>query len=444
MSLQIKTKCMSNTAGSTVTGTVHLLNDGPLTIDHLAITLSGRAQTDIDQSAKKEPGCVFQARRLLFATRKTLIKDSTSSVQGSSSSSSCTWEFELQVPNRCTAREAHAFRQWDRFDSDPQQRLPPAFASYSSGSTAAANAAIIYELRASALVRGQGQQGTQKLEMVEPIDFTTTRDTEQPPFCKTAARAQIALRSARLIPQEPRRRLQVPRRLKTAASSKPSPFAAFELVLRGSRAAIIGRPFPLDLRIAHDDVDDDEFTSQAGTTKPKVFLSHVAVTLRAHTSIRCSGTKCFRGQKSKCALPHKGDEFADWEEEIQIDASDLTTANTDSTSVSSRQHTSNKASSRSWPGLQIPAIDDNDNTTGSAGLNLRQHTTIPTYFIPSFRSFIISRNYSLIIDVVVKCAGKNFSNRFVTRNFLVLAQEYARPRPPLLFKMVDSRRTSES
>ncbi|KAL8774607.1 MAG: hypothetical protein Q9203_004081 [Teloschistes exilis] len=442
MSLQIKTNCISNTAGSTVTGTlhIHIHNDagvGPLTIDHLAITLTGRAQTDIDHSTKTTPGCVFQARRLLFATKKTLIKDSTSI----HASSSCTWDFELQIPSRCTAREAsaHAFWRWDRFDADPRQRLPPAFASYSSSSssvsTAAANAAIIYELRASALVRGRGRgqgEGVQKLESVEPIDFTTTRDIEEPAFCKTAARAQVALQSARLLPQEPRRRLHVPRRLKVAASSDPPPFAAFELVLRGSRAAVIGRPFALNLRIAHD---DDRSTSQAGP-KPQVFLSHVGISLRAHTSVRCWGAKCFK-EKGECAVIHKGDEFADWEEEIQIDSSDLTMMSETGSSSGGRRHFSSNISSRSL-GLPIPVNDGHD----ALGLNLRQHTTIPTYFVPSFRSFLISRSYSLIIDVAVNCAGKTFSNKFVTRNFLLLAQEYA-PRPPLL-KAVGSQRTSQT
>ncbi|KAL9585074.1 MAG: hypothetical protein Q9212_001738 [Teloschistes hypoglaucus] len=430
---------MSNTADSLVSGTlhIHIHNDagGPLTIDHLVITLTGRAQTDIDHSTKNHPGCVFQARRLLFATRKTFIKDSTSIIP----SSSCAWAFELRIPHRCTAREAaeDTFRRWDRFDSHPHQRLPPAFASYSSSSssgstTAAANAAIIYELRASALVRGRGQ-GVQKLETAEPIDFTRTCDVEELSFCQTMARAQVALRSARLLSLEPRRRLHVPRRLKAAASSNALPFAAFDLVLRGSRAAIIGRPFPLDLRIAHH---DDGSTSQAGTT-PTVFLSHVKVSLRTHTSVRCWGTKCFK-EEGECALLHKGDEFADWEEEIQIDSSDLTMMSETDSSSSGRKHFSNKISSRS-PGLEIPVVDDDDE---ASGLDLHGHTRIPTYIVPSFRSFIISRNYSLIIDIAVNCAGKTFSNKFVTRNFLLLAQEYI-PRP-LLSKVMDSRRTSQT
>ncbi|KAI4205747.1 MAG: hypothetical protein LQ350_000244 [Teloschistes chrysophthalmus] len=390
MSLQIKTNSISNAAGSLVNGTLHLHihNDasGPLIIDHLAITLTGRAQTDIDHSTQKRPGCVFQSRRLLFATKKTLIKDSTSIP-----TSSCTWAFELQIPSRCTVREAaaHTFRRWDRFDPEPRQRLPPAFASYSSSpsssgsTTAAANAAIIYELRASALVRGRGQgEGVRKLDAVESIDFTTIRDVKKPVFCQTAARAQVALQSARLLTQE-QWRLHVPRRLRAAASAKPPPFAAFELVLRGSRAGIIGQSFPLDLRIAHD--EDDGSTSQAGM-EPTVFLSHLKVSLRAHTSVRCWGTKCFE-EKGECALLHRGDESADWQEEIQIDSSDLTILS-ETDGSRGRKYISNKFSSKS-PGLEIPVVDDHDDDTSA--LDLHQHTTIPTYFVPSFKTFIISR-----------------------------------------------------
>lgn len=140
MSLQIKTNCVRNSAGGTITSIVSLHLTSPLEIEQLAVTLSGRAQTDIDQSTNKTPGCIFQDQRLLFATRRILIKKPITAAQGS-----CSWHFEFRIPNCCTAREAHTFRPFDRFNSDPKQQLTPAFASSHTkpDGTHAANAAII-------------------------------------------------------------------------------------------------------------------------------------------------------------------------------------------------------------------------------------------------------------------------------------------------------------
>lgn len=82
MSLQIETNCIRNSTGGTITGIVSLHLTSPLEIEHLAVTLSGKAQTDIDQSTTKTPGCIFRGQRVLFATRRILIKKPTTAAQG--------------------------------------------------------------------------------------------------------------------------------------------------------------------------------------------------------------------------------------------------------------------------------------------------------------------------------------------------------------------------
>ncbi|KAI4208148.1 MAG: hypothetical protein LQ349_009771 [Xanthoria aureola] len=261
MSLQIKTNCVRNSAGGTITGVVslHLLNS-PLEIDHLAVTLSGRAQTDIDQSTTKTPGCVFQGQRVLFATKRTLIKKPTIIA----APGPCSWQFEFRIPHRCTAREAHAFRPFDRFDSDSEQRLPPAFASSctKADGTHAANAAIIYELRASLLAKET------RLQAVEPVHFMSTRPTEHPVHGETATHAEVAFQSSRLAQHESTTSLHHHRRsLRSTFTRKDLAFAAFWLVLRGSDKAIIGQPFPLHLSIRLEGSP-----SALPPTKPAVYL----------------------------------------------------------------------------------------------------------------------------------------------------------------------------
>lgn len=394
-SLQIKTNCVRNSAGCIVSGLVCLHLGQPFEVDHLAITLSGRAQTDIDQSSPKAPGCVFQGQRIFFARKKTLIKDSVEIRE------SCSWRFEFRIPDRCTARQAQRFRHWERFDDNPQQRLPPGFASSCAkgDGSSAANAAIIYELKASLVAKDF------RLEALEPLNFTVTRKEENPQFVTTASQAEVALQSARLPQNGHAKSLLGSRRLRVAVSSEPPPFTAFHLVLQGSRQAIVGHSFPLELSIKHDE------SAPALPPKPKVSLEGMEVKLRAHTSIRCSGSRCF---KPDCRSIHKGEEFEDWDEEFLLDSWKLT-----GKEANSRR--SITPMSRSL-GLEILA----DNIP--PGLDLHKYTVIPSYFIPSFRSSIISRTYSLNVSVTVTCAGKSSTYTFVTRNFLLLAKDFA-PEP---------------
>ncbi|KAL9022066.1 MAG: hypothetical protein Q9180_008577 [Flavoplaca navasiana] len=298
-SQRIKTKCVRNTAGCTITGIVSLHLTSALEVEHLAITLSGRAQTDIDQSPTKAPGRIFQDQRLLFTARQTLINRSTTI------SGSCTWQFKFRIPDRCTAREARTFKPFDRFDSNPKQQVPPAFASsyVKADGTHAANAAIIYELRASLSAKDT------RLLVVEPVHFVSTRTAGRPYLGESAAHAEVAVQSARFGSGNP---LHLGQSIRCTFSSKNLPYAAFELVLQGSNQAIIGQSFPLHLGIRH--LND---SGSATHVKPVVYLQELTINLRAHNRIRCTGSKCFK--QNDCSFIHKGDEFEDWDENFLLE-----------------------------------------------------------------------------------------------------------------------------
>ncbi|KAL8997978.1 MAG: hypothetical protein Q9169_002900 [Polycauliona sp. 2 TL-2023] len=421
MSLQIRTNCVRNSAGGTITGIISVDLTNPLEIEHLAIVFSGRAQTDIDQSTNKAPGCIFQGQRLLFATRKTLIQKPTV-VQKSFS-----WPFEFHIPERCTAREAHTFRPFERFDSDAKQQLPPAFASSynKADGTHAANAAVIYELGASLLAKDS------RLQAVEPMHFISTRRHEHPDLGKSAAHAPLALANARL---EAGKSLRFRRSLGSTLETQSLPFAAVGLVLRGFNRAIIGQAFPLQLGVRHVSPPG----SVALTQGPAVYLEKLKLILKAHNSIRCSGLKCYK--QSGCNSIHKGDEFEDWDEEFVLESCDLTkrksaSTNCDNSSRRRRRRRKGSISERLYKshhsGVEIP-------TTGDAtGLDLQRYTTIPSYFVPSFKSHIISRTYTLETRVVVRCADQDFPITFVGRDFELLAQDFAGEGDRLAFIFID-------
>ncbi|KAL8712983.1 MAG: hypothetical protein Q9220_002843 [cf. Caloplaca sp. 1 TL-2023] len=392
MALHIKTNCVRNSAGGTVSGIISFHTEKEIEVEHLSITISGKAQADIDQSSTKTPGCIFQGRRLLFATRKTLIKQ-PSVVRGTN-----TWTFEFRIPESCTARGNYRLRRWDRFDSNPEQQLPPAFASSLTkpDGSHAANAATVYELDASMLTKET------RIQASEPLNFTTTRNVECPPLGDTVARAEIALRSVELLMTRWSNSLLNLKLLKVATSSKDAHFLAFQLALQGPRRAIVGQTFPLHLSI------DNQETTANIARYPPVYLQNLRITLNARTSIRCDGSKCF--SEHGCLAIHKGDEFEDWNEELLVDSCDLTKPKGDEKRP---LHLSSRSS-----GLRIPEEQD------TPGLDLSQYTTIPSYFVPSFGSFIISRSYTLAISIVILCAGKSSTFNFVTRNFLLLARDF--------------------
>ena len=188
-----------------------------------------------DQAITKPPGCIFQGQRLLFAVRKTLINQSITI------SGSCTWQYKFRIAERCTAKEAHTFRPFDPFDSNPKQQLPPAFAScyVKADGTHAANAAIIYELGASLLAKDT------RLQVVEPVHFISTRTVERPYRGESIAQAEVAVRSARLESGNP---LHLRQSIRSTFNSKNLPYVVSEPVLRGSNQAIIGQSFAIASR----------------------------------------------------------------------------------------------------------------------------------------------------------------------------------------------------
>ncbi|KAL8648056.1 MAG: hypothetical protein Q9210_005209 [Variospora velana] len=419
------TSITTTRAGSTLTGSLRLSHDetspSPTHIDHLSITLSGRAQTDIDRhhhsskasKKKKEKlpsGCVFQGQCILLSMRKVLVEGSSSSSTEMLPQDSSSWSFEFQVPDRCAvAPQEQGYRHWYRFDDDDDDgRLPPAFASSCTRkcdrdlTAVAANAAIVYEIRACLVAKGT------RLEAVEPVLLTTTRYEEIPRFIRTAAQAEVALQSARLLLTQDGHRnspsLLGSRRLRCAVSNKPPPFAAFRLALGGSRGAVIGQSFQLQLSI-----------KVLPDNRPRIYLVGLEVKLRAQTSIQCSGSRCF---KPGCLSIHKGDEYEDWDEELLVDSWGLAEKKGKKLMIA--------PISKSSPGLEIPSAASDALT--SSGLDLQRHTVVPSYFVPSFRSAIVSRNYTLDVGVRISYTGKMSTHNFVTRNFLLLAKDYA-PRP---------------
>lgn len=248
------------------------------------------------------------------------------------------------------------------------------------------------------------------MQAVEPVHFISTRTIEHPHLGETAARAEVALQSSRLAQHESTNSLHLRRSLRSTLNSKYLPFAAFELVLRGSDKEIIDQAFPLQLSIRHDDA------GSALPAKPAVYLQKLKVTLRAHNSIRCTGFICFK--QSGCNSIHKGDEFENWDEELLSESCDL--RRTRPENGRKRRSSLSGRISRSQ-GIEIPTAVAELRT---AGLDL-QHTTIPSYFVPSFKSHIVSRTYTLETSVVVRCADRDFPITFVNRDFELLAQDFA-------------------
>ena len=377
--------------GDDLSGLLCLRLAAPLDVESLYISINGRVQTDIFGSASNPDACAFQGQVSLFSERVNLVKEFTHLDK------TCSWHFELTIPDRCSSRAPQKHRSWNQFDSNPHQIVPPSFASACSQGKAlnTANAAIIYELKACMICKDR------QLQIAEPLNIGSTRIREHPNLGQVSASVEIALESARLLTNIESKERQLSRRVKAKLGSKILPFASFRLVLEGPRQAIIGKKHPLRLSVVHED------ETASLPAPPTVHLKKITMLLQAHTGIRTFGGTCFK--KDGCFLIHKGDEYEDWDEDLHISSHDFTKA---------ERTKSNPITKMIKPsGLEIYS-------NGAQSLDLGCYTSIPAYFVPSFRTFNISRNYTLRIAVSIECAAKTFKHEFVTRNFVLLAREY--------------------
>ena len=334
------TKC---SAGATVSGTVSLHGDVNIDVKLITIRLVGRCKSKVVQK-NDDSSRTYRGRAPLLEYRQVLFQGpNTMKTNGHS------WPFSFTFPSRCVAHGADPFKQrHGLFDLNPQQYLPPSFASENRSSGWKAECFVKYELEASLIGNKIFSLGDLKSE--KTLNFTTTRDIEafEPEFIEKGQR--IACYSLRLQPGREDGPLTIKEKLLSLRTSK-LPLSMFYLHVLLPKVGILARPLPLVLKMDHD--------AQASTTEssPIITLRKCTVMLQAITYIQCMRDELLR----------QGDEQRDWSDDLHVASVDYS-ANMD----------------------KAPPV------TESIDLQKLMRIKVPWFYTPTFSTFNIRRTYRFV------------------------------------------------
>ena len=345
MSIHINIPSIKCRAGATVSGTVSLHEDVDIDVQTITISLIGRCKTKVVRS-NGNSRTTYRGRAPLLEYRQVLFKGpNTMKTNGHS------WPFSFTFPTHCVARGADQFKQrHGLFDNNPQQSLPPSFASDNHSFSWSSECFVKYELEASLIGNRTKIFSPGDLKTDKTLDFTTTRDLEsiKPDFIQKAH--NIACHSLRLHPGHEDGPFTFKEKLQSMRTSK-LPVAKFQLHMLLPKAGILARPLPLILKLEHN--------TQASTTQtpPLVTLRKCIVTLQANTYIQCIRDEILR----------EGDEQRDWSGDAHIASVDYSAD-----------------------------MDKAPPVTESMDLQRLMRIKIPWHHKPTFSTFNIRRTYRFV------------------------------------------------
>ncbi|CAD6570938.1 MAG: hypothetical protein ASARMPREDX12_003987 [Alectoria sarmentosa] len=377
MSIRINVPNIKCRAAATVSGTVSLHGDQDIDVEIITISLVGRCKTKVVRSNGQNRSTTYRGRAPLLEYRQVLFKGPNKMKTNGHS-----WPFSFTFPPRCVARGADPFKQrHGLFDINPQQSLPPSFASDNHSFAWRGECFVKYELEASLIGNRTKIFSLGDLKTEKTLDFTTTRDidTFKPDFIEKGQ--QIACYSLRLQPGHEDGPLTLKEKLRSMRTSK-LPVAMFNLHMLLPKVGILAHPLPLILKMEHD--------TEASTapSPPIVTLRKCIVELQANTYIQCIRDEIFR----------EGDEQRDWSAEFHI------------ASVDYSAHME-----------KAPPVSE------YMDLQKLMRIKVPWHHKPTFSTFNIRRTYRLVVKLSVDCAQKTFKAEFATYKFDLLAAAYASP-----------------
>lgn len=377
MSIRINIPNIRCRAGANVSGTVSLHGDQDIDVEIITISLVGRCKTKVVRSNGQNSSTTYRGRVPLLEYRQVLFKGPNKMKTNGHS-----WPFNFTFPTRCVARGADPFKQHHGlFDFNPQQNLPPSFASENHSFGWRGECFIKYELEASLIGNRTKIFSLGDLKTEKTLDFTTTRDIEilKPDFVDKGQ--NIACYSLRLQPGHGDGPLSFKEKLQSMRTSK-LPVAIFKLHVLLPKVGVLAHPLPLILKMEHD---TDASTAQS---PPIITLRKCIVELQANTWIQCIRDEIFR----------EGDEQRDWSDEFPIASVDYS-ANME----------------------KAPPV------TEHVDLQKLMRIKVPRHHKPTFSTFNIRRTYRLVVKLSVDCAQKKFKAEFSTYKFDLLAADYASP-----------------
>ena len=398
MSLRIEAPNHAYVAGQTVSGCVVLSGGQEIEIQAIKIVFEGRCKTKSvgSQGQQSKP---YRGHVNLFLQETVLFRGPyTMKAEGR-------WPFQFNFPLACNLHQRGdpLINSDPNYNVEPHQPLPPLFdygdygvvssrltsspmvpnypGSTGDGISDRKAAFVTYVLKAQLISNKTQLFSSGILEMKAPLRFSTMRNTLTPDPQFQIHKERVFCSSLHLLPGCESRKLTFKEKL-SSMSSKNTPTTSFDVLFTIPRLAILGQPIPMYLSIQHD---TERSTLPAKST---VYLRAFEANLVALTNIR---------------ILYDG-----------LASSDLPRYD----SMDDRFTIVKKA----WnePGLEIDGEMDMHRILG-----LRVHEALSRP--PTFRTFNISRGYTLKIKADIECGKKQFHVKTTVMNFDLLPSLYHGP-----------------
>ena len=375
MSIRVNIPNTRCRAGSTISGTVSIHGEEDLDVQFIAISLVARCKTKIRKTQNRN-AYIYRGRVALFHARKELFTGPHTLHPGHS------WPFGFTLPLRCAAIEVDPFKQTvGPFNVDRKQTLPPAFKS-ENFSFDSAECFISYQLEAT-LVRSRTKLlSSGRFDATRDLDFTTSRNIDNPEPQLTTKRWPIICSSLHLEPGREYEKLSFKDKMKSMRTSK-LPTAKFTIKTRLPSLGVVNKNLTIILSIDHD------IEGSSAPAPPMVLLKKWSVYIKSFTHIRAIRNEIFSGDIERT-----------WDESPNIASWDFS------------------AQMAEAPLAEAPPI------TERMDLGQIMKIAVPSYYKPSFSTFNIRRFYKLGVRLTVECAQKTFKKDLGTSDFLLLAANY--------------------
>ena len=353
--------------GDRVSGKLLLDAKEDIDVTSILVAFLGRTKTRAyrpsggDRQIHRGRVTLFEQQQTVFNGRYTLRKQVYE------------WLFSFVFPTDCRSWKGDQFQETNRpdFDINPAQELPPTFNDNHDSWSWLCNSYIQYELVATVEKPSGKLFHSSNLERTYPIILlpyppTSTLTPKFHTQCRTHS-----VQSMHLSPSIGSRPLTIKERMSAAVHHSKLPTEVFQINAHFPTHGVPGTSLPITLDITHD-----LERSTHGGELPIIYLKTYELSLISHTYIRC--------------VP------APFSIEFNDPSNDWT--------VTLTTYTPRKEDKD----LHVPIPETLDLRTLDPN-----RLTLSPFIKPSFRTFNISRSYSLKLKLEIECVGEKLHADFV-------------------------------
>ena len=361
-------------AGSTVAGRVELPIGRDYNVQSITISFSGRCKSKVTEGSSNNSRTRHYGRVQLFYFKQTLFTGPYT-LHGNA-----TFPFSFTFPDRCSSDTrsplADNFQPSRFFDDNRQQPLPASFRDSSTTIGQDIEVFVSYELEAN-LVSTKTFGGN--METTVTLHLVQDRLIENPDLMPHSSETRFSVRSKYLLPEFQEHEPTLSKKLNALINPSKMPIAVFRLYLSMPTVGIVGQDMPLTLRLEHD------LQNSTVRAPPVVHLRRIKWTLQATTWLRCTSAGLFASQ-DVLETCHDEHTIADYQ------ASDL--------------------------GIPTAGCMNLGDLLACRGLTRKTNVS------PSFKTFNVSRVYSLRVKLSIECAKEKFTRVLTGPEFLLLPKTY--------------------